>query len=361
MTEIRSLSNNVNKSKKGFTLVGYTGKILEQGMWKGIYALNGMTSKNNVTILFAHDHTRIIGKGKAFLNEDGFCIRGHLTDKTDDGQMVINLLKEDIDLQCSIGVETLKMHLSDGTEIINGIIVPEGVQIISDSFVGETSIVAWGADNDTSITKEFAKEIIMTEEIKTDEDTLEEVVETPVVDEKEEIVEEAPEVVVEEIEEVVVETPVVEEIIEEVVVEDTPEVVVEEIVEPKEFSKSDLDAAVTAAISAEHVRVKMIFAAGAPTDLTQIAITDGLDELASIKMFYKAEITGKDNALKALAASAPAPVNVNVEEEITASKEAGYIELIGQAKMDHPEFSASDAMAFVVENHPKAYQKYILR
>jgi len=142
-----------------FELVGYTGKVMEKGDWKGIFSLDGMESKRNkVIILREHESDRIVGYGDTFKDERGFIVRGKFSKTTKDGIEVAALLKEGIPLQCSVGIAPESVREASNGELINGFAVPTGMQIWDKSYVGEVSICSWGVDTDTSV-HSFAKEL----------------------------------------------------------------------------------------------------------------------------------------------------------------------------------------------------------
>jgi len=332
-----------------FELVGYTGKVMEKGGWRGIFSLDGMESKGGkVIILREHERDRIVGYGETFKDDRGFIVRGKFSKTTKDGIEVAGLLKEGIPLQCSVGIAPESVREAKMGEAINGFSVPQGMQVWDKSYVGEVSICSWGVDTDTSV-HSFAKEIDMSEK------ELKELCECDGTDTpcegqcehetKEEVVEESSV----ETEETETETPV----------EETEEKPVEEPKKEEEFkfTQADLDAAV----AAERGRVAAIFAADAPVELAKEAISKGMSEGEAFKFFWMSEKGMKMEALQEMAAEAPVIESEKaVVEEQKMSSEYGYMELIAKVK-DEQKCSTIEATKFVMKNHPEAYSKFIGR
>lgn len=328
-----------------FELVGYTGKVMEKGGWRGIFSLDGMESKGGkVIILREHERDRIVGYGETFKDERGFVVRGKFSKTTKDGIEVAGLLKEGIPLQCSVGIAPESVREAKAGETINSFAVPQGMQVWDKSYVGEVSICSWGVDTDTSV-HSFAKEIEMSEkELKElcegdcgEDCTCEKESET-----KEMPVEE-PKVEAEEKE---VEAPV----------EEAEEKPVEESKEEAEFkfTQADLDAAV----ATERGRVAAIFAADAPIELAKEAIEKGMSEGDAFKFFWMSEKGMKVDALKEMAAEAPVVESDKKADADMLEVEMSYMDLIGKVK-EELKLSHSDAMKHVMKNHPEAYQKFL--
>lgn len=315
-------------SEFDFELVGYTGKVMEQHGWKGIFDLEGMESKNGkVIVLREHERDRIVGYGETFTDERGFIVRGKFSNTTADGKEVRALLSEGFPLQCSVGISPESQRIAEQNETVNGVSVAKGMNIWDSSYVGEVSVCSWGVDTDTSVLK-LAKENNM-EDTKVNE-PVEEVIEEEVValdcetEEEVEVVEEAPKVELS---------------------NDTA----------KLFTQADLDAAIVD----ERARVSSIFAADAPLELSKKAITDGMSEGDAFKFFWTSEKGMKATALKDMAAAAPVVENVKSADESTIT-ELGYTELITQT-IEEKKLSVVDATKDVMKKHPEAYAKFIGR
>lgn len=322
-----------------FELVGYTGKVMEKGGWRGIFSLDGMEAKQNkVIILREHERDRIVGSGEVVKDERGFVVRGKFSKTTKDGLEVAGLLSEGIPLQCSVGISPQDVRFAESGEQINGFAVPKGMQVWDKSYVGEVSICSWGVDTDTSV-HSFAKEIEMSEkELKelcdadggescegekekleeTSKATQEEKVETPVEDPKEESKEE-------------------------------PEKETE-----FKFTQADLDLAV----AAERTRVAQIFSADAPMELAKEAIEKGMSEGEAFKFFWMNEKGMKQDALAEMAAEAPKVESDKKADADMVEVEMSYMDLIGKVK-DELKLSHIDATKHVMKNHPEAYQKFM--
>ncbi len=321
-----------------FELVGYTGKIMEQMSWKGIFDLEGMESKNGkVIVLREHERDRIVGYGKTFTDDRGFIVRGKFSNTTADGKEVRALLAEGFPLQCSVGITPKSQRIAKDDETVNGVKLAKGVEIWDSSYVGEVSVCSWGVDTDTSVLK-LAKEINM-EDMKKEEKVLldcgcEDTCTCEKDDNKEVKVE------------VELETPV----------EETPAKDVELAKEDvKLFTQADLDAAV----AGEQTRVASIFAADAPIELTKKAIVDGLSEGDAFKFFWTSEKGMKAESLKDMASEAPVVEDVK-PADVSTSLELGYTELITET-IKEKKLSIVDATKDVMKNHPEAYTKFIGR
>lgn len=324
-----------------FELVGYTGKVMEKGGWRGIFSLDGMEAKQDkVIILREHERDRIVGFGDVVKDDRGFVVRGKFSKTTKDGQEVAGLLSEGIPLQCSVGISPQDVRFAEAGEQINGFAVPKGMQVWDKSYVGEVSVCSWGVDTDTSV-HSFAKEIEMSEkELKElcENDCGEgcdcEKEDTPV----EETVDEAKE------------SEVLEEKAEEKPAEE-PEVDAE-----FKFTQSDLDAA----IAGERARVASIFAADAPMELAKEAIEKGMSEGEAFKFFWMSEKGMKADALAEMAAEAPKVESDKKADADMMEVEMSYLDLIGKVK-EELKLSHVEATKHVMKNHPEAYAKFMGR
>jgi phage head maturation protease len=319
-----------------FELVGYTGKVMEKGGWRGIFSLDGMESKGGkVIILREHERDRIVGYGETFKDERGFIVRGKFSKTTKDGIEVAGLLKEGIPLQCSVGIAPESVREAKAGETINSFSVPQGMQVWDKSYVGEVSICSWGVDTDTSV-HSFAKEIEMSEKELKELCEESETKETPIE-----------------------ETPVeAEETETEAPVEETEEEPKEEPAKDKElkFSQADLDAAV----SAERGRVAAIFAADAPMELAKEAIENGFSEGEAFKFFWMSEKGMKADALSEMVAEAPVVESDKKADADMMEVELSYMELIGKVK-EEQSLSHVEATKYVMKHHPESYKKFMGR
>lgn len=319
-----------------FELVGYTGKIMEKGGWRGIFSLDGMEAKDGkVIILREHERDRIVGYGNVSKDDRGFIVQGKFTEATADGREVKALLQDGVPLQCSVGIAPNSVRAAETGEKINGFAVPSGMQVWESSYVGEVSVCSWGVDTDTSV-QSFAKEIEMSEkELKELEET----------ETKEEVPVEEPAVEAKE-----------EDVLEEEAKEESTEEPKEAAADAATFTQADLDAAV----ANERARVATILSAGAPEALALSAIDKGMSEGEAFKFFWMSEKGMKDEALAEMAAEAPKVEKEVVAEEDTQEVELSYLDLISKAK-DELKLSHVEATKHVMKNHPEAYNKFMGR
>jgi len=318
-----------------FELVGYTGKVMEKGGWRGIFSLDGMEAKDGkVIILREHERDRIVGYGQVSKDERGFIVNGKFTEATADGREVKALLQDGVPLQCSVGIAPNSVRAAEAGEKINGFAVPSGMQVWDSSYVGEVSICSWGVDTDTSV-HSFAKEIEMSEkelkELAEETETKEEaVIEEPAEEAKE------------------------DEVLEEETEEKPEEELVEAAAEAATFTQSDLDAAV----ANERARVASILEAGAPNELALSAIAKGMSEGEAFKFFWMSEKGMKADALAEMAAEAPKVETEVMTEDDAQGVELSYMDLIAKAK-EELELSHTEAMKHVMKNNPEAYNKFM--
>jgi hypothetical protein len=139
---------------KGFSILAYSGSKVNS--WRGPLILDtrGFEFKNQIPVLRQHDHLRVVGHGQGYVDPAGrFWVKGKFSNATADALEVQRLVEEGQKFQASVGVEPKKIEsLSKGEKAdVNGLRLNGPAEIWRKSYVGEVSVVPWGADPATSV------------------------------------------------------------------------------------------------------------------------------------------------------------------------------------------------------------------
>lgn len=140
-------------------ITAYTGGIMTVPGWGPVIIdLQGLDLPQRVTLLLDHEGRTEATIGWGIPKTDGktLVIDGTVTEATDAGKLVIALLKDDVPLQASVGVETNQYRpLKPGDTItVNGqtITVESDTFLIEGGILREVSVVPLGADKQTMVT-----------------------------------------------------------------------------------------------------------------------------------------------------------------------------------------------------------------
>jgi hypothetical protein len=149
------LRRSPDKAKAGqFSIVGYTGA--EISAWFGGFIIDvaGVQVKDQTPVLREHARDRIVGwSSKAIKDGRGLVFEGAFTDTTEDGREALALARDGFPWQASVGIvprQILKIKKEENYQA-NGRTYNGPLEIWSASVVGEVSLVAWGADSNTSM------------------------------------------------------------------------------------------------------------------------------------------------------------------------------------------------------------------
>jgi len=146
-----------NEGRK-VSLVGYTGGIMEvAGI--GIVAVDLAQMKIPEQVKVCYDHNEnidgLIGTGKARVLDGQLLIDGELLPDNEVADKVLNMLKEGVELECSIGAKIEETeYIEPRRQItVNGQVLEHelGFNLVIKSTLRECSVCLMGADNQTSI------------------------------------------------------------------------------------------------------------------------------------------------------------------------------------------------------------------
>lgn len=138
-----------------FTILAYTGNIIQQGFGDVIVDLKGIKFPQVIPILMHHDAERPVGHSESIqLTEEGLVIEGVLSGDpdSDDVKQIIAMGNNGFPWQASIGasMDDYDFPEANALETVNGREVGENTLIVKASTLFETSILPLGADGDTS-------------------------------------------------------------------------------------------------------------------------------------------------------------------------------------------------------------------
>lgn len=140
-------------------VIAYTGGVMTVPGWGPVVIdLQRLELPQRVTLLTDHDGRTeaAVGWGVPTTDAKTLVIEGTLTEATEAGQRVLALLKDNVPLQASVGVEPKQYRpLQPGERItVNGrtITIEEPITLIENGILREVSIVPMGADGSTMVT-----------------------------------------------------------------------------------------------------------------------------------------------------------------------------------------------------------------
>jgi len=137
-----------------FTVMGYTGGVMESGYGSVAIDLEGMKFRNDVTPMFQHhDSTRIVGHAdKKTITPHGLELNGVISGTGEAAQEVISTSANGFPWQASVGVSILSHKLVAEKEEyeVNGQTMKGPGVVLCQTEVFETSFVPLGRDKNTS-------------------------------------------------------------------------------------------------------------------------------------------------------------------------------------------------------------------
>jgi len=137
-----------------FSVMGYTGGIMESGYGKVAIDLAGMKFRNDVTPMFQHhDSTRIVGHAeKKSIGEGGLQLDGVISGTGEAAMEVVSTSKNGFPWQASVGVsiEKYKVVEQDEEYEVNGNTMAGPGVVLTATELFETSFVPLGRDKNTS-------------------------------------------------------------------------------------------------------------------------------------------------------------------------------------------------------------------
>ena len=133
--------------------VAYSGSAIPTYMWykNFIVDVSTLSSAKAKTPLFRdHDPSRVAGSGTVTIGDNQVLFKGQISKKTSHGQEIIDLADDDFDWEMSLGVYDGTIEEVEDTEV-NGQMISHGF-VLRNGLLREVSIVALGADKNTSAT-----------------------------------------------------------------------------------------------------------------------------------------------------------------------------------------------------------------
>ncbi len=168
--------------KGRITALAYSGGVITvPGLGRVVVDLSGMELPSQVKL--CADHTSalegIVGHASGQVRDNKLYVEGALTDATEAGQRVLALARDGVEFEASIGarVRSRRYVRKGDTVNVNGrtIKAEEPFHLVEKSKLHEVSIVAFGADENTSVTiaanggSEMGEERTVVEEIREQE------------------------------------------------------------------------------------------------------------------------------------------------------------------------------------------------
>lgn len=142
-------------------MIAYTGGLMTVPGWGPVVIdLAGLNlGERQIGILADHDSTLkgIVGYGFPMVVNHKLMMHGSISTSTDTGQRIIELAKSGFPFQASVGIapdKVLRLRESENVQV-NGRLVKAphgGLTLVRTSALREVSIVAIGADSQTSVT-----------------------------------------------------------------------------------------------------------------------------------------------------------------------------------------------------------------
>jgi len=152
------LKAKADAAGKKVSLLAYSGGLMRvSGIGLCALDLSGLEIGDQTKILCDHDETigGIAGYGKARLKDGKLYLDGTILETTENGKKIIELIDSGIELECSVGCETLQSRLvEDGQPVF---INQQSVQsdelfvLVEKAKLREISIVPCGADGSTGL------------------------------------------------------------------------------------------------------------------------------------------------------------------------------------------------------------------
>lgn len=144
-----------DKTRRQCSILAYTGAPIIHPWGDFVMDTRGMSLKDSIPILLQHEVEAIVGHSHGWqVDGEGLHIFGTLSDATEESRKVAALADEGFPWQASVGVWPLEiLSLGKGqTREVNGREVTGPMDVWTQSYVGEISFVAMGADSNTAAT-----------------------------------------------------------------------------------------------------------------------------------------------------------------------------------------------------------------
>lgn len=321
---LKGSPDGMQDDARKFKVTAYTGTRLSTWWGDFIIDVAGIETKQQVPILREHQRDRIVGWASQIDREKGaITLQGTFTDATPDGREVMSLADQGFAWQASMGIKPLKIHfLGEGKEAdVNGKKLKGPLEIWTRSLMGETSLVSWGADNNTSVVtladgEKVSVETNVEPKAKGEPMTIEELKSTH------------------------------------------PDLFHEVHKLGADSRQSDLDQAKTTAAveaaKAERLRVVEILREGADHPEAALkAIEDGLSPEASFRLFYQAEKTARKEHLERMQAGSPASAGHSA-----GSKADETFMSTVDAYQNEKKCTRTEALLAVEKARPDLYEKF---
>lgn len=320
---LKGSPDGMQEDVRRFKITAYTGSILS--MWWGDFIIDvaGIKAQQQVPILREHARDRIVGwAGEVERAKGGLVLQGVFTDATPDGREVMSLADQGFAWQASMGIKPIKIQfLNEGAESeVNGKKVKGPLEIWTKSLMGETSLVSWGADNNTSM-------VTLTGDAK-----------------------------------VLVETNLEEKGETKMTIEELnnahPDLFQEIHKLGADSRQPELDqvkaSAVVDAAKAERLRVVEILKEGVDHPEAALkAIEDGLTPEASFRLFYQAEKSARKDHLERMQANSPPGAGHSA-----AGKSGETFMAAVDAYQSERKCTRTEALLAVEKTRPDLYEKF---
>ncbi|MFH0825282.1 MAG: hypothetical protein V2B18_21230 [Pseudomonadota bacterium] len=323
------LKGEPGSKNRQFRIEAYTGKAVTSWWGNFVIDIAGIQTKEKVPILREHMRDRIVGwSEKTEKSPKAISLAGIFSNATPDGKEVLALADEGFPWQASMGIKPLQIKLlknADETIEVNGRKFNGPMEIWTKSMLGETSMVAWGADSDTSMT-------LLSEGEKLSVD-IENCIEGAKVMNMEELKAQHPDLYGQ---------------VFKLGADSVP--LAAEIAKAKAEGEQ-----------AERTRVTEIMSAKGDAEVTRKAITEGLTAEASFKLFFQAEKTGREKALADMQAGLSDSAGGSGKEKPKgdAPKGAEYLTAVDAYQKEH-NCKRSVALSAVARKNPELHEAYVL-
>lgn len=139
---------------ESFLITAYTGVDIETWFGTLVFDVAGMQAKAKFPILREHMRDRVVGQSKkSWHDESNFFIRGDFSQSTEDAKEVKDLAVEGFPWQASVSIRPAEIKVLESRKekaTVNGREIMGPAEIWTKSYVGETSFVALGRDDNTA-------------------------------------------------------------------------------------------------------------------------------------------------------------------------------------------------------------------
>lgn len=144
-----------NDSKNHVSGIAYSGGAMKLPGWQHpvIVDLQGLAIPGPIPLLMNHENTTAsrLGLVDASIEGDMLGIGGDIVSGNEDARGIVSQGKAGADWQLSIGADVVRFRLEESTVCVNGRTFEAPVYVIAESVLREVSVVAVGADCETSL------------------------------------------------------------------------------------------------------------------------------------------------------------------------------------------------------------------